>query len=826
MNFNSGRIATEELENKICYYRIMSSINPYDIRTIYEYGYALCALGRYREGIAKFNQALLLNPNDCNIFNCIALAYLNLHEYDVSLKYFDKALSINKNSALLYGNRGFVYAHMGDWKRAIICYDVALSIDPKFQQAILNREDALFNQANEFELQANFEESIKCFDKLLFKYGSHQALYINRAEILKLNNRFDDAIKCYDKCISIKKNTVEYIKAHLEKSSIFIELKRFREAIKMCNELISMKAINKKALTIAHEDRGSSYFFLKKYDQAAKSFKRAIELNSTDQTTENYRNILVTIKRFLELFCRQKKLVTSLKLDMNQFFTENSILTLILSMLSTLTSDPHKKICPHFSPKISFYHSTSSQIKSQDSKYWSKGTGFSTGSIIQQWDANKSTNQQQVREDQISCVFEILSNFIECCDGKFSYKVIEIFGDSCITNVFSSYLRNGSILDLSRRIPFYELMLKLIKSLNIHNKFRQLLSSCNIFDLIKDMKQLVDTYIKNTKLTGQESFPSLLIFLKATLKSAEKHSKLSIKQSNLKDTSKIDVEKYCEILKKFQFDSYPIVSENENGTFRANIPYYFELYLNQLVNNSNRAKRLAQEVVTISNSLPISDSSSIFVRCDQERLDVMKVMITGPQDTPYANGCFEFDVFFPANYPDSPPMINFKTTGNQIVRFNPNLYQNGKICLSILNTWEGRPEELWNSQTSSFLQILVSIQSLIFSSEPYFNEPGYELQSGTAVGTASSFEYNANIMQATIRWAMLEPLKNSPLCFKDPIRKHFKQKQQEIKTQCEKWSYQMEMHLNDEQIGQSVSISYSSLKSHMNQLFEEMNKLD
>ena len=28
-----------------------------------------------------------------------------------------------------------------------------------------------------------------------------------------------------------------------------------------------------------------------------------------------------------------------------------------------------------------------------------------------------------------------------------------------------------------------------------------------------------------------------------------------------------------------------------------------------------------------------------------------------------------------------------------------------QVCLSILNTWHGRPEEKWNPQTSSFLQV-------------------------------------------------------------------------------------------------------------------------
>lgn len=83
----------------------------------------------------------------------------------------------------------------------------------------------------------------------------------------------------------------------------------------------------------------------------------------------------------------------------------------------------------------------------------------------------------------------------------------------------------------------------------------------------------------------------------------------------------------------------------------------------------------------------------------------VKVLITGPEDTPYENGCFEFDIFFPQDYPQTPMSVNLQTTGRNTVRFNPNLYHDGKVCLSILNTWHGRPEERWNAQTSNLLQV-------------------------------------------------------------------------------------------------------------------------
>lgn len=97
-------------------------------------------------------------------------------------------------------------------------------------------------------------------------------------------------------------------------------------------------------------------------------------------------------------------------------------------------------------------------------------------------------------------------------------------------------------------------------------------------------------------------------------------------------------------------------------------------------------------------------------------------MIAGPEGTPYAGGLFEFDCFLPINYPNSPPLMHLRTTGGGKVRFNPNLYNNGKVCLSLLGTWPGRPEEQWSPRKSTLLQVLVSIQSMIFIDTPYFNE--------------------------------------------------------------------------------------------------------
>lgn len=71
------------------------------------------------------------------------------------------------------------------------------------------------------------------------------------------------------------------------------------------------------------------------------------------------------------------------------------------------------------------------------------------------------------------------------------------------------------------------------------------------------------------------------------------------------------------------------------------------------------------------------------------------------------------------------------------------------------------------SLSLSLLQVLVSVQSLILVSEPYFNEPGYERSRGTPSGTQSSREYDGNIRQASVKWAMLEQMRNASPCFKE-----------------------------------------------------------
>lgn len=93
-------------------------------------------------------------------------------------------------------------------------------------------------------------------------------------------------------------------------------------------------------------------------------------------------------------------------------------------------------------------------------------------------------------------------------------------------------------------------------------------------------------------------------------------------------------------------------------------------------------------------------------------------LVMGPKDTPYEDCPMLFELEFTPTYPFESPKVKF-CTYDGYTRFHPNLYVNGKVCLSILGTWEG-PK--WAS-TMRISTILVTIQSLL-DNDPLKHEPG------------------------------------------------------------------------------------------------------
>ena len=173
--------------------------------------------------------------------------------------------------------------------------------------------------------------------------------------------------------------------------------------------------------------------------------------------------------------------------------------------------------------------------------------------------------------------------------------------------------------------------------------------------------------------------------------------------------------RYCDVMRELQFATVPGLASA--SSFRTR-----ELKSSvTTVGSGSAVRRLVGEVSSLFSSLPLSWSSTIIVRVDESKYNFLRACVFGPEDTPYECGAFLFDIFLPSDYPQSPPRFKLLTTGGGRVRFNPNLYANGKVCLSLLGICSGPS---W-TPASALLQVLVSIQNLILVSEPQLFSRSY-----------------------------------------------------------------------------------------------------
>lgn len=152
------------------------------------------------------------------------------------------------------------------------------------------------------------------------------------------------------------------------------------------------------------------------------------------------------------------------------------------------------------------------------------------------------------------------------------------------------------------------------------------------------------------------------------------------------------------------------------------------------------------------------EKEGIYHYYDDANVMEARIMIIGPEDTPYENGFYFFQFSFPNNYPFEPPKVKYYTLDGE-TRFNPNLYTCGKVCLSIINTWDG-PK--WTS-CQTIRSVLISLRGLVLGvKHPLHNEPGFE-----QVLDSRSTNYNDVVLYENYRVAVVKMIRNTPKNFEE-----------------------------------------------------------
>ena len=208
-------------------------------------------------------------------------------------------------------------------------------------------------------------------------------------------------------------------------------------------------------------------------------------------------------------------------------------------------------------------------------------------------------------------------------------------------------------------------------------------------------------------------------------------------------------------------------------------------------------RRIMMDVKEIMND----KIDNINYQHDEDNLYKGYALIIGPKDTPYENGFYFFEFTFPESYPFNPPKVKFHTYDG-FTRFNPNLYINGNVCLSILNTWEG---EKWSS-CQSIRSILLTLTTVL-NDKPLLNEPGINIHHKDFDGYNDLLEYK-NVEISILKYLEKTNLNYNFHIFYKSMIEHFIKNYESIIKKIQKPSKRIQLSIYS---NISYNLNYSQL---------------
>ena len=194
-------------------------------------GAALSNLGRDKEALVYFDQALKLLPNFDAAWLNKGVALAKSGKFDEALECYSKAIESNPNSPHAWYNRGYAYQQKKLFEQSLEAYEKAVEINPLFEGAWLNKgvilrrlkreQEAIdsydrviainlnsavawFNKGFVLGLLGRLREALECYDKALTINPQFLEVWLNRGVALRKSNRLIEALVCYDKALAIQ----------------------------------------------------------------------------------------------------------------------------------------------------------------------------------------------------------------------------------------------------------------------------------------------------------------------------------------------------------------------------------------------------------------------------------------------------------------------------------------------------------------------------------------------------------------------------------------------------------------------------------------------
>lgn len=274
--------------------------------------------------------------------------------------------------------------------------------------------------------------------------------------------------------------------------------------------------------------------------------------------------------------------------------------------------------------------------------FWKEGTRYGHNGSSK-WDIDEYVANLSNKKNNTDNKFNAFLNYLS--DSHNNFSLLETSVIERVVNVIITYIKNESD-NISIILPILDIVSKNI----------------GVLMNIENTKKLIGT-LKN--LTEEHEIIHEFFSRDVVGKILEKNNKA------------IMLNPFEEIFSKYTWIMHSNTFNSFNTFASSKYPKLKNIKPEQLT-------RIKKEFNIIKKSITICENASMFFCVEKNDLNKMRFIISGPMGTPYENGLYIFDMVLSNEFPQTPPLVHFSNNGGK--RFNPNLYDCGKVCLSLLGT--------------------------------------------------------------------------------------------------------------------------------------------
>ncbi len=255
---------------------------------MFNLGNVLRLTNRNSKAINIYLDCKKIRSDDYQLFNVLALSYLNQKKYHLSIEFFNKAISLKPDSYEIYNNLALTYHEIGDSKTAIRLLDHAININPSFAEAHLSLGN-IYRDLKNFETsKIKYEIALNLNNKLYQGYYNLAKLKID------LKKDFFSGINDLNHAISLKP---DYQLAHSLIARSYLQIFNHEKANFHFEKSIDKSNNDNYIFCLSAYIFNTNFFInfpVEKYFNLTKLLNENFTLNDTTEDTLSYKSNLKT----------------------------------------------------------------------------------------------------------------------------------------------------------------------------------------------------------------------------------------------------------------------------------------------------------------------------------------------------------------------------------------------------------------------------------------------------------------------------------------------------------------------------------------------------